>query len=193
MRQCPKCNAQFDDAWMSFCPEDGMILVDPSLAGIRSSADPSSTPSEDPTLVYHPPVEPGSWAKTEVDVPSQPAWTPPPVQTPPTPQWTPPVQTPPQPQPWRPPPPPPYVKSPSPAIGVASMIVGILSMVFGILCFGPVIGIVAVVLGIVALMQHGKMPQHVGGKGFAIAGIVTGGISLLLYGGMILFAILVNL
>ena len=73
------------------------------------------------------------------------------------------------------------------------MIVGILSMVFGILCFGPVIGIVAVVLGIVALMQNSKMPQQVGGKGFAIAGIVTGGISLLLYGGMILFAILVNL
>jgi len=189
MRQCPKCNAQFDDAWMSFCPEDGMILVDPSLAGIKTSADPSSA-VEDPTLVYRPPVQPGSWATPDAETP--PAWTPP-VQTP-TPVWTPPVvQTPPQPQPWRPPPPPAYVKQPSPAIGVASMIVGILSMVFGILCFGPVIGVVAVALGIVALTQNKKTPQHVGGRPFAIVGIVTGGLSLLIYGGIVLFAILVNL
>jgi Domain of unknown function (DUF4190) len=191
MRQCPKCNAQFDDAWMSFCPEDGMILVDPSLAGIKTSADPSSAVnSEDPTLVYHPPVQPGSWATPDTETP--PAWTPP-VQTP-TPVWTPPVvQTPPQPQPWRPPPPPAYVKQPSPAIGVASMIVGILSMVFGVLCFGPVVGVVAVALGIVALTQNKKMPQHVGGRPFAIVGIVTGALSLLIYGGIVLFAILVNL
>jgi hypothetical protein len=195
MRQCPKCNAQFDDAWMSFCPEDGMILVDPSLAGIKTSADPSSSvQSEDPTLVYHPPVEPGSWATPDVQTSSEPVWTSPAAPTPRSPAWTPPVvQTPPQPQPWRPPPPPAYPKSASPAIGVASMIVGILSMVFGILCFGPVIGVVAVALGIVALTQNRNTPQHVGGKGFAIAGIVTGGLSLLIYGGIILFAILVNL
>lgn len=198
MRLCPKCNAQFDDAWMSFCPEDGMILVDPSLAGIKTSADPSSAiDSEDPTLVYRPPVQPGSWATPDTETPatsSSPAWTPPVVQTPPSPAWTPPVvQTPRQPQPWRPPPPPAYVKPASPAIGVASMIVGILSMVFGILCFGPVIGVVAVALGIVALTQNKKMPQHVGGRAFAIVGIVTGGLSLLIYGGIVLFAILVNL
>ena len=102
------------------------------------------------------------------------------------------VQTPAQPA-WRPPPPPAYVKPPSPAIGVASMIVGIFSMVLGVLCFGPVMGIVAVALGIVALTQNKKSPQHVGGRGFAVAGVVTGGLSLLLYGGMILFAILMNL
>jgi Domain of unknown function (DUF4190) len=85
------------------------------------------------------------------------------------------------------------VKPASPAIGVASMIVGILSMVFGILCFGPVIGVVAVALGIVALTQNRKTPQQVGGRAFAIVGIVTGGLSLLIYGGIVLFAILVNL
>jgi len=50
-----------------------------------------------------------------------------------------------------------------------------------------------VALGIVALTQNKKTPQHVGGKPFAIVGIVTGGISLLIYGGIVLFAILVNL
>ncbi|HSE33910.1 MAG TPA: DUF4190 domain-containing protein [Pyrinomonadaceae bacterium] len=178
---------------MSFCPEDGMILVDPSLAGIKTSGDPSSRPSDDPTLVYHPPVEPGSWATPDVEPPPTPAWTPP-RQSPPSPAWIPPVvQTPPAAPAWRPPPPPAYVKPASPAIGVASMIVGILSMVFGVLCFGPVIGIVAVALGIVALTQNKKMPQHVGGRGFAIAGIVTGGLSLLMYGGMMLFVVLMNL
>jgi len=72
------------------------------------------------------------------------------------------------------------------------MVVGIASLVFGVLCFGPVIGVVAIALGIVALTQNKKMPQHVGGKGFAVAGIVMGSLSLLLYGGMVLFAILVN-
>lgn len=152
-----------------------MILVDPSLAGIRTSAEPGAP--EDPTLLFHPPVQPGSWATPEVQVP---------------PAWSPPVQAPP-PAPWRPPPPPAYVKPPSQALGVASMIVGILGLVFGVLCFGPIIGIVALVLGIVALTQNKKTPQYVGGKPFAIIGIVTGGLSLLIFGGMMLFFLLVNL
>jgi Domain of unknown function (DUF4190) len=178
MRQCPKCNAQFADAWMSFCPDDGMILVDPSLAGIRSSAEPGT--SEDATLLFHAPVQPGSWATPDVQAPPASPWRPPGVHTPP-------------PQPWRPPPPPAYVKPPSQALGVASMIVGILGLVFGVLCFGPVIGIVALILGIVALIQHKKTPQYVGGKPFAVVGIVTGSLSLLIFGGMMLFFILANL
>src|SRR5262245_1358149 len=191
MRQCPKCNARFDDPWMSFCPEDGMILVDPSLAGIKTSSDPSSSAADDPTLFYHPPVQPGSWATPDVETP--PAWTPP-VESPPNPAWTPPmVQTPQAVPEWRPPPPPPYVKPPSSAIGLASMIVGFLSIVFGVICFGPAIAVVAIALGIVSLTQSRKMPQHVSGRGFAITGIVTGGLSLLMYGGMMLFVILANL
>jgi hypothetical protein len=178
MRQCPKCNARFDDAWMTFCPEDGMILVDPSLAGIRSSADPG--PIEDATLLFHPPVQPGSWATPDVQTPPAQVWRPPEVQTP-------------SPQPWRPPPPPAYVKPPSQALGVASMIVGIFGLIFGVVCFGPVIGIVALVLGLVALTQNKKTPQYVGGKPFAIVGIVTGGLSLLIFGGMILAFLLANL
>ena len=155
-----------------------MILVDPSLAGIRSSADPG--PIEDATLLFHPPVQPGSWATPDVQTPPAPVWRPPEVQTPP-------------PQPWRPPPPPAYVKPPSQALGVASMIVGIFGLIFGVVCFGPIIGIVALVLGIVALTQNKKTPQYVGGKPFAIVGIVTGGLSLLIFGGMMLAFLLANL
>jgi hypothetical protein len=73
------------------------------------------------------------------------------------------------------------------------MIVGILGLVFGVFCLGPVVGIVALVLGIIALTQNKKTPQYVGGKGFAIVGVVTGGLSLLIFGGMMLFVILANL
>ena len=72
------------------------------------------------------------------------------------------------------------------------MVTGILGLLFGILCFGPVIGIISVVLGIIALVQHKKTPHLVGGKPFAIVGIVTGGLALLLYGGMMLFFIVVS-
>ena len=72
------------------------------------------------------------------------------------------------------------------------MIVGILGMLFGVLCFGPVIGIVALVLGIVALVQHKKTPQYVGGKPFAIIGIITGSLSLLIYGGLMAFFIIAS-
>jgi hypothetical protein len=164
-----------------------MILVDPSLAGIKTSADPSPGPaSQDPTLLFHPPVEPGSWAIPDVESAAPEPWVPA-VQMPPT-QPSQPSQA----QPWRPPPPPPYVKSPSQALGVASMIVGILGMLFGVLCFGPVIGIVALVLGIVALVQNKKTPQYVGGKPFAIIGIITGTLSLLIYGGLMAFFIIAS-
>lgn len=72
------------------------------------------------------------------------------------------------------------------------MITGILGLLFGILCFGPVIGIVSVVLGIIALAQIKKTPQLVGGKPFAIVGIVTGSLALLLYGGMTIFFIVLS-
>ena len=164
MRQCPKCNAQYSDAWLSFCPQDGSILVE-ALVSTFGRIDEASPAADDPTLLYRAPAA-GSWANPEV-------YTPPP-------------------QAWQPPPPPTYVKPPSQGIAVASMIVGILSILFGILCFGPVIGIIAIVLGIIALLQHKKTPQLVGGKPFAIVGIVTGGLALLLYGGITIFFLVLS-
>ena len=165
MKQCPKCNAQYADAWLSFCPHDGTILVE-SLVSTFGRGDVSAPPSEDATLLFRPPVEAGSWAQPE-------GYTPPP-------------------QVWQPPPPPANVRPPRQGLAIASMITGILGLLFGILCFGPVIGIISVALGIAALMQHKKTPQLVGGKPFAIVGIVTGGLALLLYGGMTIFFIVLS-
>jgi Domain of unknown function (DUF4190) len=143
------------------------MLVEP-LVSTFGRGDVSAPPSEDATLLFHPPVEAGRWAQPDV-------YTPPP-------------------QVWQPPPPPTYVKTPSQGLAIASMVTGILGLLFGILCFGPVIGIISVVLGFIALSQNKKTPQLVGGRPFAIVGIVTGGLALLLYGGMtIFFLVLSNL
>jgi type IV pilus assembly protein PilA len=61
----------------------------------------------------------------------------------------------------------------------------IASLIIGILCL-PTVGIVgvgailAIVLGIVALVKIKNEPQAYGGKGLAIGGIVTGGLSILI-------------
>jgi hypothetical protein len=60
------------------------------------------------------------------------------------------------------------------------MILGVIGIVVGF-CFGPIPGIAALILGIIALNQINKSPQS-SGKPMAIVGIVTGSISLLIYG-----------
>ncbi len=74
----------------------------------------------------------------------------------------------------------------SSGLGTASMIVGIASMV----CLGPIPAIVAIVLGAMTLSQIKKSPATVGGKQQAVTGIVTGSLALLIYGGILIFYIL---
>jgi hypothetical protein len=57
------------------------------------------------------------------------------------------------------------------------MITGIVGLVLGS-CFGPIPGIIAVVLGMMALSQIKKSPEEFGGKSFATAGIIMGGINI---------------
>ena len=64
---------------------------------------------------------------------------------------------------------------------MASLIFGIISITFGWICGGPIFGLLAVVLGAVALVQIKKNPQQHTGKPIAVAGLITGGISLLVY------------
>jgi len=65
-------------------------------------------------------------------------------------------------------------------MALASMILGIVSI--PLVCamgLGALLGIVAVILGSIALFAIGKNPRRYGGKGFAIAGIATGGAGIL--------------
>ena len=60
----------------------------------------------------------------------------------------------------------------------------IVSLVFGIVslcCYiSPITGIVALVTGFKGMSNANKDPQHYGGKGLAIAGMITGGIFFLI-------------
>ena len=57
------------------------------------------------------------------------------------------------------------------------MAVGIISLC----CLGPAPAVVAIVLGSIALSQMKKDPDKVGGRQSAIAGIVIGSITIVLY------------
>ena len=65
-------------------------------------------------------------------------------------------------------------------MAVASLIFGLISITFGWICGGPVFGLIAVILGAVALTQIKRNPQQHTGKPIAVAGLITGGISLLI-------------
>lgn len=59
-------------------------------------------------------------------------------------------------------------------LAIGALVCGIIGMVS---C--PVVGLVGMVLGIVALVRASKAPTQYGGRGMAIGGICTGGLSLL--------------
>ena len=176
MKYCPQCKRQFNEEWLSFCSDDGTPLI--------QELTPAADPNWDPQI-REPKV------KTEDERETQ--WLP---REPPLPGgWIAPDERPPMtPGPWTPAPPPaplPYVPfrtQKSQGLALASMITGILGLfMFG--CFFPIPGIVAFVLGLVSLSQIKKSPEKFGGKPYATAGMIMGGISILVFVVMILWLI----
>lgn len=159
MKRCPRCNQEFTDEWLTFCTQDGTSLVEVEVAPneppptlLRPPLPPSVSPAEQPTL----------------DMPGR--FSPPPAQyIPPSP-----LQS-----GWTPPPPPPYPPSPQQSLAITSLVLGIFSLTVGWCCsFGVVTSPIAIALGIGALVQIKNNPNRYGGKPFAIAGIVMGGLYL---------------
>ena len=72
-------------------------------------------------------------------------------------------------------------------IAIASLVLGICSLTL-ICCGGFVIGIPAVICGVIAIKQANR--GEASGKGMAIAGVITGGISLALFVSYLILAIL---
>ena len=70
------------------------------------------------------------------------------------------------------------------------MVLGIISVTVGWMCFGPVPAIIAIILGLVALSQTRKNPDHFGGQPLAWTGIITGGLTVLIYGGFVIVYVL---
>jgi len=171
LKYCPQCKRQFDEPWLSFCSDDGTPLV--------QDVTPLD-PIWDPGLSEQPKRE------TKVDPPpseQQTQWLP---REPPLPgAWVAPDERPPMNSPvWQPPPPPPYLPAnarPSQGLAVASMITGIAGILFGWWCFGPLPGVAALVMGMIALSQIKKTPEKVTGKPYAMAGVIIGAISLVIF------------
>jgi hypothetical protein len=156
MRRCPKCNQEFADEWLTFCTQDGTSLMDvpvsttePPPTLYSQAMPPSVSPTEQPTLDM-----PGKY--------SAPASYQPPA----------PLQS-----GWTPPPPPAFPVKPQQSLAVASFVLGMVSITVGWCCsFGVLTAPIALILGIVALVQIKSDPARNAGKGFAIGGIVTGGL-----------------
>lgn len=156
MKRCPVCNTTFDDAYLSFCPNDGtpLVRITAEEAATRVLKPPSRETDYVPGAVSNlpPAPQPYGWAN---DTPGR---------------WV--------------PPPPPAIPGPGnqqQGLAVASLILGLVSITFGWLCGGPFFALFAVILGIVALMQIKKDPRRNGGKPMAMVGLIMGSIVLAVY------------
>jgi prepilin-type processing-associated H-X9-DG protein len=66
----------------------------------------------------------------------------------------------------------------SSGLAIAGLVLGIISLPMALISVGLVLGAAAVILGIVATVRASNRPERFGGKGMAITGIVTGGLSM---------------
>jgi hypothetical protein len=168
MKYCPLCKRRFDEAWLSFCSDDGTPLIQE----LTPPADPNWNPKIRGTRVETPDEQATQWLPREPPAPG--AWIAPDERPPMSPgPWTPPS---PPAIPYRPP----RSSQPSQNLALASMITAIVGLLAAG-CFGPLPGIVALVLGLTALAQINKSPEKYGGKPFATAGVIIGGITVLFY------------
>jgi hypothetical protein len=174
MKYCPQCRKEYTETWITFCSDDGSILIEQFSPPGDPNWDPqirtpTQSPSEQPTQwMPRPSTTPGGWVAPDERPPMRPAvgWQPPPA---------------------------PMVsrqQSPSQGLAIASMITGILGLFMGFFCLGPIPGIVALILGLVSLSQIKKLPDKVSGKPFAIVGVVAGSLSLVFYGVLFLWVII---
>jgi hypothetical protein len=176
MKYCPQCHKQYTETWITFCSDDGTILIDTGFTPNQQSPFDRQRPayapprSEQPTWRSPDPNAPGGWVAPDERQPMRsPAWQPPP-------------------------PPTGYPKQqPAQGLALGSMVVGIFSLFFGLFCLGPLPGIAALILGLVALSQIKKAPDRNSGKPLALVGVVTGSLSVLIFVGWLVFIIIANI
>jgi len=167
MKHCPTCNSNFTDEALSFCTDDGTVLLPgPAPGPLSADAQETKVFSEPPPTAVMPPPRP-----TDYGLGATPSSPPPPEPyrwaseaPPPQPAWT--------------PPPPPYQprQQQQQTVAILSLVFGIGAFTIGWLCGGIFLGPLAVVLGLVALSQIKKNPARNGGKPMAIGGMILGGI-----------------
>ena len=165
MKRCPKCGQTYEDKDLNFCFNDGELL------SYLAPDAPASGYSERPLYANDPPPTeflPSSRVTNET------RWTPP---TAPPAVWqgnqAAPVNVPFSQYPTS--------VSPTQTLAIVSMGLGLGSLTVGWCCYsGFLLGPAAIVTGAIALVQINSDPKRYGGKGFAIAGIATAAVFLLL-------------
>ena len=175
MKYCPLCKRQFDEAWLSFCSDDGTPLIQE----LTPPADPNWNPRIREPKVKTPDEEKTQWLPRE-----------PPLAG----GWIAPDERPPMsPGPWAPAPPPapfPFVPGAkkSEGLSLASMIVGIAGFLLAG-CFGRFRA-----RGVSAWPGRALSNQEVAGevrrKPYATAGVILGAISIFFYGVFLLWIFL---
>jgi hypothetical protein len=182
MKRCPTCERTYTDDALSFCPSDGTPLVGDAPS---SSFDPQATIMASPPKVSTPsgPFDqptPSDWSS-----PEQSGWQQQQQQqqqSKPNDWGSPggyqPISPPMGGTGFQPPPPPPFpgAANKQQGLSIASMVCGILSIVC---CLGVFTGVPAIVLGIMGMNKEKADPAHYGGRGMALAGVITGGIGSL--------------
>jgi hypothetical protein len=153
MKQCPRCSRTYTDDALNFCLEDGELLQ--QYYGGASAARPAD--DAPPTVMFQESrvTNPTNWPQTPPSAP---------------------------PAPWQ-------QQSPQPAgiaqsaampsvnqtLAIVSLGLGAASITIGWCCStGMLLSPAALITGFIALSQIKKDPRSYGGRGFAIAGIVTG-------------------
>ena len=170
MKRCSKCGQTYTDKDLNFCYNDGELLTSSAAESSRDTGY-----GQPPTLYADDPAPTGFLGSARVT--SETKWPLEPAQ-----QYSPPYH-----QQQAVPTQFSGVVSPSQGLAMAAMIVGIVSIP-GFCCYaGFYLGPAAMIMGIIALVQIKNDPARYGGKGLAIAGLVTGAVSLVV---TILFIIL---
>ena len=178
MKRCPTCNKVFSDEALQFCSDDGTILepdsgpasapdlmatmmspggFNPPYVPPQTGSSPGSSPgSLGGEIPGSAPIAPASWDKPKA------AWE---MSADPNSNANP--------------------AKPQNLYALGSMILGIISLIVGFVgsafCFlCGFTGVPAVIAGAIALVLAIKSPERYSGKVFAIVGIATGLIALLL-------------
>jgi Domain of unknown function (DUF4190) len=151
MKICPNCRQTYSDDNLNFCLTDGSFL--------------NSAPDNEPKTVYMDPprvTNQTNWGQpTNFEQPT--------YQTPSVWQNQQGIQNQPQNYPMR-------VGSQDQTLATISMILGIIAVLIGC-CYGGIpLGAGAIITGVIALNNEKSDPTKYGGRGLAIAGIVTGAV-----------------
>lgn len=153
MKICPSCRQTYTDDNLNFCLTDGSFLT-PAASG----NEPKTVFMDEPRITNQ-----TNWGQQTTGYQPPAVW-----------QNQPNLQT--QQQmnyPLR-------AGSQEQTLPVISLILGILALLVACFLGGIPLGVIAVVLGILALNNEKRDPVKYGGKGMAIAGIVTGIIGFLI-------------